>query len=76
MGDILLTSCVISVIYFFVAFLRQKYVVKEEKPVKQFSIETVIVGLSSIIGLFAIENYNKGLLNKATPNAFIGKPEF
>tara|TARA_Y100000817_G_C16836552_1_gene536006 strand:+ start:517 stop:669 length:153 start_codon:yes stop_codon:yes gene_type:complete len=50
--------------------------VKENKALKVLVTDAVMVFLSCSLGLFAIENLNNNLLNKSSPTAFVGAPDF
>ncbi len=76
MTNIFVSSGVISIIYLIITFFRQKYVVKENKALKVLVTDAVMVFLSCSLGLFAIENLNNNLLNKSSPTAFVGAPDF
>ena len=69
-------SGIISLIYFLVTFLKQKYVVKKDKAVKHLLNDTVIVFVSAVLGEIAIQKMDSSLLGKSEPTAFLGKPEF
>lgn len=67
---------IIAFIYFLLSFLRDKYIVKQEKPIKSLVTDSVVVFTSTILGLFSIDKLDKGVLKKSAPTAFLGKPEF
>ena len=67
---------IIAFIYFLLAFLRDKYILKQEKPIKTLVTDSVVVFVSPILGLFSIDKLDKGVLKKPVPTAFLGKPEF
>lgn len=76
MTNIFVSSGIIAIIYLILGILRQKYILKENKPLKTLVTDSVVVLLSSAIGLFAVENLDKGVLSKSSPTAFVGSPDF
>ena len=76
MTNYLINGGIIAFIYFLIVFLRDKYIVKKEKPIKELVTDSVIVLLSSILGEFAIGKMDNGILKSSAPTAFLGKPEF
>ncbi len=76
MTNILLHSGIISLIYFLIVFLRDKYIIKKERPVKALVTESVIVFASAMLGEFSIHQMDNNIFQKSGPTAFLGKPEF
>ena len=76
MTNIFVSSGIIAIIYLLLEIIRQKYILKENKALKLLVTDSVVVLLSSAIGLFAVENLDKGVLNKSSPTAFVGTPDF
>lgn len=76
MTNYLINSGIVAFIYFLLVFLRNKYIIKEEKPIKVVVTDSVLVFLSAALGEFAIGKMDKGILKSSAPTAFLGKPEF
>ena len=76
MTNTLVHSGIISLIYFLIVFMRDKYITKKERPVKQLVTEAIIVFASAMLGEFSIQQMDNNILQKSGPTAFLGKPEF
>ena len=76
MTNTVVHSGIISVIYFIIVFLRDKYITKKVRPIKLLVTEMVIVFASAIIGECSIQQLDNNILKKSGPTAFLGKPEF
>lgn len=72
----LVSSLTISIIFFIYKFVEMRYIIKENKPIKQFFKETLAVFSCSFIGIYIIDIINTNI-NKIIPtNAYTGNPEF
>ena len=76
MTNTLVHSGIISLIYFLIVFMRDKYITKKERPVKLLVTETVIVFASAFLGEISIQQMDNNIFQKSGPTAFLGKPEF
>ena len=79
MNNQVLTSTIISVIYFLFKFLEMRFVAKENKPLKQMVIDTLIVFISATSALLVLDQFNLNELIgniKSSPSAFINNPDF
>ena len=76
MANYLINGGIVAFIYFLLIFLRDKYIIKQEKPVKERVTDSVIVLISAVLGEFAIGKMDNGILKSSAPTAFLGKPEF
>lgn len=79
MNNQILTSVIISVIYFLCKFLEMRFVIKENKPLKNMVIDTLIVFISATMALIILEQFNLNELIgniKISPSAFINNPDF
>ena len=75
----ILTSSVISVIYFVLKFIEMRLILKENKPLKDLFKDTVLVFIASTLSLIIFEQFNLNELIgniKAVPSVFISKPDF
>ena len=69
-------SLIISLIYITIKFIETKIILKNnDKSMKYLIKDTIIVYLSSFLGLYVVEQLNPGII-KTEPGAFIDKPEF
>lgn len=74
-----LTSSIISIIYFIFKFMEMRLILKENKPFKELFKDTVIVFISTTLALIILEQFNINEIIgniKATPSVFISKPDF
>ena len=79
MSNQLLTSVIVSVTFFLAKFLEMRFILKENKPLKELISDSVIVFVSTTATLMVLEqfNLNEMLGNiKSAPSAFINKPDF
>ena len=79
MSNLVITSAIISVIYFFIKFFEMRFILKENKPLKQLVIDALIVFIASTSTILLLEQFNLGELignTKEVPGAFINKPDF
>ena len=75
----LLTSSVISVVYFILKFIEMRLIVKENKPFKDLFKETILVFIASILCLIILEQFNLNEIIgniKSAPSVFTSKPDF
>ena len=84
MQRLFLVSTVVAVIYVLIRFIEMRFILKENKPLKDIIRDTIIVYISAISGIFIIEQVNPiknmantvvGSVNK-NPGAFIDEPSF
>ena len=79
MSNLVVTSGIISIIYFLIKFFEMRFILKENKPLKQLVIDTLIVFISATSTILLLEQFNLGELigsSKEIPGAFINKPDF
>tara|TARA_Y100000741_G_scaffold182931_1_gene139016 strand:+ start:3012 stop:3248 length:237 start_codon:yes stop_codon:yes gene_type:complete len=75
----ILTSSVISVIYFVLKFIEMRLILKENKPLKELFKDTILVFISATLCLIILEQFNLNELIgniKAVPSVFVSKPDF
>jgi O-antigen/teichoic acid export membrane protein len=75
-NNYLVTSLIISIIFFIYKFIEMRYIIKENKPIKQFFKETLAVFSCSFIGIYLIDIINTNINKIAPLNAYTGNPEF
>ena len=75
----ILTSSVISVIYFVIKFIEMRLILKENKPLKDLFKDTVLVFIAATLSLIILEQFNLNELIgniKSAPSVFVSKPDF
>ena len=79
MEDIITLPAIIALVFFFVKFIEQRFVSKEPKPMKEILMNSIIVFVSGILGMFLSEQFGmaKALIeSKDSPTAFVTNPDF
>jgi hypothetical protein len=79
MEDIITLPAIIALVFFFVKFIEQRFVSKEPKPMKEILMNSIIVFVSGILGMFLSEQFGmaKALIeSKDSPTAFVTSPDF
>ena len=79
MNNQVITSLIISVLYLIIKFIEMRFVLKENRPLKQLIIDSLIVFVSSMISLILLEQFNLNELIgniKPIPNVFVSSPDF
>jgi hypothetical protein len=78
MNNQLISSILISFIFFVFRFMEMKFIIKESKPIKELATETMIVFISSMASLLLLEQFNISELVNKTNNlfAFTSEPDF
>lgn len=69
------TSIAISIVYFIIRFIEIKFILKEDIILKQMIRDTILVFISSILGLFILTQVNTDVSSNI-PAVFTGKPDF
>jgi hypothetical protein len=70
-------SLIISLIYIIIKFIETKTLLKNnDKTIKHLVKDTIIVYLSSVLGLYVVQQLNPGTIATIEPGAFTTKPEF
>jgi hypothetical protein len=75
----LVTSTVISVIYFISKFIEMRFIIKENKPLKELIRDSIIVFISATLTLIILDqfDFNNIIGNiKSSPIAFVNNPDF
>ena len=69
-------SLIISLVYIIIKFIEKKLILKNNnKSLKDLIKESIIVYLSSFLGIYVVEQYNSNLIIKE-PTAFTENPSF
>jgi|TARA_B110000858_G_scaffold90503_1_gene104611 hypothetical protein len=70
-------SLIISLIYIIIKFIETKTLLKNnDKTIKHLVKDTIVVYLSSVLGLYVVKHLNNGGTSTSEPGAFTTKPEF
>jgi len=72
----LISALAISLIFLLAKFVEYKFILKETFELKRVMIDTVMVGVSVITGLFIIQQVDISSISKTTTTAFMGAPDF
>jgi|TARA_B110000261_G_scaffold164373_1_gene213615 hypothetical protein len=79
MNNQILTSTIISIIYFVAKFIEMRFILKENKPLKQLVIDAMIVFISATATILLLEQFNiNEIIGNTKPalSAFVSKPDF
>ena len=80
MDNMFIIATIISVVYFIVKFIEMRFLTKDKKPLKTLFREAIIVNLSTLMGLFLVEQLKiaKKSMNENvdSTNVFTDKPDF
>jgi hypothetical protein len=76
----LMTSAIITVVFFIFKCIEVKLILKEELVIKTIMRETIFVYVTTCIGLFITEqvslNVDSKIGSSGGASAFLGKPDF
>ena len=79
MNNQVLTSLIIILLYLIIKFIEMRFILKENKPLKQLFIDSLIVFISCMISLILLDQFNLNELIgniKPIPNVFVNNPDF
>ena len=77
MDNVFVQAGIISVLYLIMKFAEMRIVLKENKPIKLLMRDAIIVYISSIIGIYIIEEFLlQGTPAKNVAKAFVDNPNF
>lgn len=69
-------AAVVGIVYVILKFLEIRFITKETKPVKEITRDALLVYMSSVLGLFVIEQADASEIGKTNAAAFVGSPDF
>lgn len=72
----LVTASVIAVVFAISKFIEIRFIQKEELAMKNLIRDTVMVYISSVIGLFVLEQVGDTVGMKGGTSVFVGNPDF
>jgi hypothetical protein len=77
MDNVFIQAGIIAALYLLLKFGEMRFVLKEAKPMKVLLKDTSIVFLSSIMGMYIIDQFMlQGEPSKNVPSAFMDSPTF
>ena len=77
MNNIFANAGIIAVVYSLIKFVEMRMILKEARPVKELLRDSIIVYISTIAGMFIIDQMGSiTTMGKKSTNVFVGNPEF
>jgi len=76
MENIFSIGGLVALVYAVIKFIEMRFIKKETKPIKDIIKETILVYLSTVLGVNLFQHVNKADVTSENTNAFIGKPDF
>jgi hypothetical protein len=77
MNNIFTNAGIIAVVYSLIKFVEMRMILKESRPVKELLRDSIIVYISTIAGMFIIDQMGSiTTMGKKSTNVFVGNPEF
>lgn len=70
------TASVIAVAFAILKFIEVRFIQKEELVMKNLIRDTVMVYISSVVGLFVLEQVGDTAGMKVGTSVFVGNPDF
>ena len=75
MSALLMSGLVVSIMYIIFRFIEMRFILKENKPLKVLFRDTIIVYLSTVSGLFVLDQFANNV-GKSIPKVFTDMPNF
>ncbi len=75
MSALLMSGLVVSIMYIIFRFIEMRFILKENKPLKVLFRDTIIVYLSTVSGLFVLDQFTNNV-GKSIPKVFTDMPNF
>jgi len=75
MSALLMSGVVVSIMYIIFRFIEMRFILKENKPLKGLFRDTIIVYLSTVSGLFVLDQFATNI-GKLAPKVFTDIPNF
>ena len=70
-----MSGLVVAIMYVIFRFIEMRFVLKENKPLKVLFRDTIIVYLSTVSGLFVLDQFATNV-GKSAPKVFTDIPNF
>lgn len=74
-----ITSSIISIIFFIFKFIEMRFILKENKPLKSLFTDSLIVFIAATVAIILLEQFNLNEIIgniKEAPSVFVNKPDF
>ena len=75
MSTLLMSGVVVSIMHLLLKFIEMRFIVKENKPLRDLFRDSLVVFLSVIVGLFVLDQFNSNV-GKSAPKVFTDMPNF
>ena len=75
MSALLMSGLVVAIMYVIFRFIEMRFILKENKPLKVLFRDTIIVYLSTVSGLFVLDQFATNV-GKSAPKVFTDIPNF
>ncbi len=75
MSALLMSGLVVAIMYVIFRFIEMRFILKENKPLKVLFRDTIIVYLSTVSGLFVLDQFAT-TVGKSAPKVFTDIPNF
>jgi len=75
MSALLMSGFVVAIMYVIFRFIEMRFILKENKPLKVLFRDTIIVYLSTVSGLFVLDQFATSI-GKSAPKVFTDIPNF
>ncbi len=75
MSALLMSGLVVAIMYIIFRFIEMRFILKENKPLKVLFRDTIIVYLSTVSGLFVLDQFTTNI-GKSAPKVFTDIPNF
>ena len=70
-----MSGLVVAIMYVIFRFIEMRFILKENKPLKVLFRDTIIVYLSTVSGLFVLDQFASNI-GKSAPKVFTDIPNF
>ena len=75
-NSIFLTAVAVAVAYLIFRFIEMRFILKENKPLKVLTRDTLLVYLSVLLGNFVMQQLGGVDLTIKVPEVFTNEPDF
>ena len=75
-NSIFLTAVAVAVAYLIFRFIEMRFILKENKPLKVLTRDTLLVYLSVLLGHFVMQQLGGADLTIKVPEVFTNEPDF
>ena len=76
MENIFSVGGLVALVYAVLKFIEMRFINKETKPIQEIIKDTIVVYLSTVLGLTLFQHVNKADVTSENTGSFIGKPDF